>query len=48
MTCEPRQGLREWCCRYNTYIAHYKELECMRVALEPLLYRYGVDIVFAG
>lgn len=34
--------------RYNTYIAHYKELECMRIALEPLLYKYGVDIIFAG
>lgn len=36
------------CCRYNTYIAHYKELECMRISLEPLLYEYGVDIIFAG
>ena len=36
------------CCRYNTYIAHYKELECMRTALEPLLYHYGVDIIFTG
>lgn len=35
-------------CRYNTYIAHYKELECMRISLEPLLYKYGVDIIFAG
>lgn len=35
-------------CRYNTYIAHYKELECMRLALEPLLYENGVDIIFAG
>ncbi|EIE18216.1 Metallo-dependent phosphatase [Coccomyxa subellipsoidea C-169] len=33
---------------YNTYIAHYKELECMRIALEPLLYEHGVDIIFAG
>lgn len=36
------------CCRYNTYIAHYKELECMRISLEPLLYKYGVDTIFAG
>ena len=35
-------------CRYNTYAAHYKEKECMRLSLEPLLYKYGVDIVFAG
>ncbi len=34
--------------RYNTYAAHYKEKECMRLSLEPLLYKYGVDIVFAG
>lgn len=29
-------------------MAHYKELECMRLVLEPLLYKYGVDIIFAG
>ena len=28
--------------------AHYKEAECMRQAIEPLLYEYGVDIMFAG
>ncbi|KAJ0818362.1 putative phosphoric monoester hydrolase [Helianthus annuus] len=33
---------------YNTYAAHYKEVECMRVALEELLYNAGVDIVFNG
>lgn len=33
---------------YSTYKAHYKEAECMRVAMEDLLYSYGVDIVFNG
>ncbi|KAK9183463.1 hypothetical protein WN944_026615 [Citrus x changshan-huyou] len=34
--------------RYNTYKAHYREVECMRVAMEDLLYKYVVDIVFNG
>ncbi|KAK8694119.1 hypothetical protein V6N13_071677 [Hibiscus sabdariffa] len=33
---------------YNSYKAHYKEAECMRVEMEELLYSYGVDIVFNG
>ncbi|KAK9281732.1 hypothetical protein L1049_004636 [Liquidambar formosana] len=33
---------------YNTYSAHYREVECMRVAMEELLYSYAVDIVFTG
>ncbi|KAK3006865.1 hypothetical protein RJ639_015530 [Escallonia herrerae] len=33
---------------YSTYKAHYKRAECMRVAMEELLYNYGVDIVFNG
>ncbi|KAK2975185.1 hypothetical protein RJ640_022077, partial [Escallonia rubra] len=33
---------------YSTYKAHYKTAECMRVAMEELLYNYGVDIVFNG
>lgn len=33
---------------YSTYVAHYREAECMRVAMEDLLYKYGVDIVFNG
>ncbi|KAE7998001.1 hypothetical protein FH972_002581 [Carpinus fangiana] len=33
---------------YNSYNAHYREVECMRVAMEDLLYSYGVDIVFNG
>ncbi|XWS47232.1 hypothetical protein CRYUN_Cryun14cG0134800 [Craigia yunnanensis] len=33
---------------YSSYKAHYKEAECMRVAMEELLYSYGVDIVFNG
>ena len=34
--------------RYNTYIAHYKEAECFRLAIEHLLYDAGVDMIFAG
>ncbi|KAG6420000.1 hypothetical protein SASPL_116514 [Salvia splendens] len=33
---------------YTTYTAHYREVECMRVSMEELLYQYGVDIVFNG
>ncbi|PSR94911.1 Purple acid phosphatase [Actinidia chinensis var. chinensis] len=33
---------------YSSYHAHYREAECMRVAMEELLYSYGVDIVFTG
>ncbi|XP_034685008.1 purple acid phosphatase 15-like isoform X1 [Vitis riparia] len=33
---------------YSTYKAHYREAECMRVAMEDLLYNYGVDIIFSG
>lgn len=33
---------------YSTYKAHYREVECMRVAMEDLLYSYGVDLVFNG
>ncbi|XP_041003557.1 purple acid phosphatase 15 isoform X1 [Juglans microcarpa x Juglans regia] len=33
---------------YSSYQAHYREVECMRVAMEELLYSYGVDIVFNG
>ncbi|XP_059651567.1 purple acid phosphatase 15-like isoform X4 [Cornus florida] len=33
---------------YSSYKAHYREAECMRVAMEELLYKYGVDIVFNG
>ncbi|XP_043806819.1 purple acid phosphatase 15-like isoform X3 [Manihot esculenta] len=33
---------------YSTYKAHYREAECMRVEMEELLYKYGVDIVFNG
>lgn len=33
---------------YTTYKAHYREAECMRVAMEDLLYSAGVDIVFNG
>lgn len=33
---------------YSTYKAHYREAECMRTAMEDLLYQYGVDIIFNG
>nr|XP_043625002.1 purple acid phosphatase 15 [Erigeron canadensis] len=33
---------------YNTYVSHYKEVECMRIAMEELLYNAGVDIIFNG
>ncbi|XAR62569.1 4-phytase [Bertholletia excelsa] len=33
---------------YSTYKAHYREAECMRVSMEQLLYKYGVDLVFNG
>ncbi|CAB4261459.1 unnamed protein product [Prunus armeniaca] len=33
---------------YSTYVAHYREAECMRVEMEDILYKYGVDIVFNG
>lgn len=33
---------------YSTYTAHYREAECMKVAMEELLYEYGVDLVFNG
>ncbi|KAK4482569.1 hypothetical protein RD792_009729 [Penstemon davidsonii] len=33
---------------YTTYTAHYREAECMKVAMEELLYKYKVDIVFNG
>ncbi|KAJ8755529.1 hypothetical protein K2173_019327 [Erythroxylum novogranatense] len=33
---------------YATYVIHYREGECMRIEMEELLYKYGVDIVFAA
>ncbi|XP_039067613.1 purple acid phosphatase 15-like isoform X1 [Hibiscus syriacus] len=33
---------------YNTYKEHYREAECMRVEMEDLLYKHGVDLVFNG
>ena len=34
--------------RYNTYVSHYKEVECMRLAMEDLFFEYGVDLVMHG
>ncbi|PIN15542.1 Purple acid phosphatase [Handroanthus impetiginosus] len=33
---------------YNSYSSHYQEFECMRLQMEALLYRHGVNIVFSG
>lgn len=33
---------------YNSYVAHYREVECMRISMEDLLYRNGVDLVLNG
>ncbi len=34
--------------RYHTLVSHFKELECHRLAVEPLLYKYGVNIALHG
>ena len=33
---------------YSSYKPHYREAECMKVAMEEMLYKAGVDIVFNG
>ncbi|KAL3684894.1 hypothetical protein R1sor_002916 [Riccia sorocarpa] len=33
---------------YNSYTAHYREVECMRISLEALLYEHGVDLILNG
>ena len=33
---------------YSSYYKHYKTVECMRIALEPIMVEHGVDLVFAG
>lgn len=33
---------------YNSYRAHYREVECFRQSMEDLLYKYGVDVMFHG
>lgn len=33
---------------YVTYSGHYKENECMRQGYEPLMVKYGVDVMFFG
>ena len=35
-------------CSYNTYSAHYKEVECFQQQVETLLFQYGVSFVFNG
>lgn len=32
----------------NSYASHFGENECMRLAVEPLLYAHQVDLVFHG
>ncbi len=39
------------CCGaawYNTWPSHFKEVECFQQQVEPILYKYGVDMVFTG
>ena len=33
---------------YNSNLAHQLEAEDMRSVMEPILYSYGVDLIFAG
>lgn len=33
---------------YNSYKSHYKENECMRVVYEPLMLKYGADVMLFG
>jgi hypothetical protein len=33
---------------YNTFTSHYREAEAMQEVFEPLLARYGVDVMFFG
>ncbi|KAI5078234.1 hypothetical protein GOP47_0005905 [Adiantum capillus-veneris] len=33
---------------YNSYSSHYREVECMRLEMEALLYEHGVDAAFSG
>lgn len=33
---------------YNSNMAHQLEVEDMRLVMEPLLFSYGVDLIFAG
>ena len=35
-------------CRYSTYAGSFKQVECLRYVLEPLLYKYGVDVILNG
>lgn len=34
--------------RYASYAGHWQEANCQRLAMEPLLYENGVDLVFNG
>lgn len=33
---------------YASFTKHYKEVECMRATYEPLMRKYGVDMVISG
>lgn len=32
----------------SSYEASFKQVECMRLTYEPLMYRHGVDVVLNG
>ena len=34
--------------RYNSNVKHQHEVDDMAAAMEPVLYEFGVDLVFAG
>ena len=34
--------------RYNSYASHFKENECFRQEIEPLLKKHNVDIMIFG
>jgi hypothetical protein len=33
---------------YSTFVGHFKEMDCFREAYEPLLLKYGVDLLLNG
>ena len=33
---------------YSSYSGSFKQMECFRIVYEPLLYQYGVDVIFNG
>ena len=41
-------ALPEWVAYVSADTSHYKENECMRLAMEELLYSNGVDVILNG